>query len=104
MRPPLTSDHIRRYLRYCPKREAFLRKTTGAPATRDVNGIPYVRVSTGGAAERTERTALEIVWTLKHGVEPTNGRVTPLDGNWYNFKLSNLQFTPYKNTHHEPIS
>jgi hypothetical protein len=92
---PITADHIRRYLRYCPKREAFLRKSTGAPATRDVNGVPYVRISTGGATS-TERTALEIVWILKHGVEPVGGRITPIDGNWYNFKLSNLQLSTYK--------
>lgn len=92
---PITADRIRRYLRYCSKREAFLYKSTGAPAMRDVNGVPYVRISTGGARS-TERTALEIVWILKHGYEPTAGRVTPIDGNWYNFKLSNLQLSTYK--------
>lgn len=93
---PLTADHIRKYLRYCSKRGEFLRKSTGAPAARDVNGVPYIRIYTGGSSVRTERTALEIVWILKHGYEPVSGRVTPIDGNWYNFKLSNLQLSTYK--------
>jgi hypothetical protein len=53
-------------------------------------GSRYVKVRKKGTKKGKKERANKVVWELKHGPVPEGQRVKPLNGDWYDLRLSNL--------------